>query len=99
LGKAPPIEHAYGDDVSPRPLREAAMALRPTADRLSGEEVRALKFAAHRQLARWAKNSGLSPRQQAQRGALAGAVRILQDTAFAHGCELRVPNAEKNDDA
>jgi hypothetical protein len=38
----------------------------PTADRLSRDEVQALKFAAHRQLSRWAKRPGLSPRQQIQ---------------------------------
>jgi hypothetical protein len=61
--------------------------------RLSGEQVQALKFAAHRQLARWANKPKLSPRQ-GQRTALASAVRLLQDRAFAHGCELRVPDAE-----
>ena len=62
--------------------------------RLSGEQVQALKFAAHRQLARWSNKPKLSPRQHGQRSALKGAVRILQDQAFAHGCELRVPGAE-----
>jgi hypothetical protein len=38
--------------------------------RLARYEVLALKFAAHRQLARWAKSRQLRPRQQAQRGAL-----------------------------
>ncbi|MEA2493912.1 MAG: hypothetical protein QOJ29_1823 [Thermoleophilaceae bacterium] len=61
---------------------------------LSGEQVQALKFAAHRQLARWANKPKLSPRQQVQRSALTSAVRLLQDHAFAHGCELRVPGAE-----
>jgi hypothetical protein len=60
------------------------------AARLSGDEVRALKFAAHRQLARWAKKPSLGPRQHSQRNALKRAVRVLQDQAFAHGCELRV---------
>jgi len=60
--------------------------------RLSGEEVLALKFAAHRQLARWAKNPRLGPRQHAQRDALKRAVLVLQDRAFAHGCELRRPD-------
>jgi hypothetical protein len=62
--------------------------------RLSGEQVQALKFAAHRQLARWANKPNLSPRQHRQRTALTSAVRLLQDQAFAHGCELRVPGAE-----
>jgi hypothetical protein len=66
--------------------------------RLSGDHVLALKFAAHRQLARWANKPKLSPRQQAQRSALTSAVRILQDPAFAHGCELQAPDAQGNVD-
>jgi hypothetical protein len=65
---------------------------------LSGDQVLALKFAAHRQLARWSNKPKLSPRQQAQRSALTSAVRILQDQAFAHGCELRAPDAQENVD-
>ncbi len=61
---------------------------------LSGEQVLALKFAAHRQLARWSSKPKLSPHQHGQRSALKGAVRVLQDQAFARGCELRVPGAE-----
>jgi hypothetical protein len=57
--------------------------------RLSREEVQALKFAAHRQLARWAKNRALRPRQREQRAALVRAVRILEAQAFAEGVELR----------
>jgi hypothetical protein len=60
----------------------------PTQRRLSREQLLALKFAAHRQLARWAKSRQLRPRQQAQRTALVSAVRVLEDPAFAHGCEL-----------
>jgi len=62
------------------------------AGRLCGEEILALKFAAHRQLARWAKKPRLSPRQHAQRNALKRAVAVLQDPAFADGCELRPLN-------
>ena len=62
--------------------------------RLSGEEILALKFAAHRQLARWAKTRSLPPRQQARRSALVHAVRILEDPAFADGCELRATSDE-----
>jgi hypothetical protein len=62
------------------------------AGRLSGEDILALKFAAHRQLARWAKKPRLSPRQHAQRNALKRAVAVLQDQAFAHGCDLRPLN-------
>ena len=57
--------------------------------RLSREEVQALKFAAHRQLARWAKHTQLRPRQRGQRAALVRAVRTLEDQAFAEGAELR----------
>jgi len=61
------------------------------AARLSGDEVVALKFAAHRQLSRWAR-PGLSSHQHAQRAALRRAVGVLQDKTFVHGCELRVPS-------
>ena len=63
------------------------------AGRLTGEDILALKFAAHRQLARWANKPTLSPHQHAQRNALKRAVGVLQDQAFAHGCELHAPNA------
>ena len=56
---------------------------------LNGEEVVALKFAANRQLARWANKPRLSEHQQAQRAALRRVVRVLQGDAFTHGCELR----------
>jgi hypothetical protein len=56
---------------------------------LTGEEVGALRFAAHRQLSRWADKASLNDRQHAQRAALRRAVRTLQDGAFEHGCELR----------
>jgi hypothetical protein len=62
--------------------------------RLSGVQMLALKFAAHRQLARWSNKPKLNPRQHRQRTALTSAVRLLQDQAFAQGCELRVPDAE-----
>ena len=45
-------------------------------------------------LARWASKPGLSAHQHAQRGALKRAVHVLQDKAFAHGCELRARGAE-----
>jgi len=64
----------------------------PAAGRLSGEEILALKFAAHRQLARWSKKPTLSPHQHAQRTALKRAVGVLQDQALVHGCELHPPN-------
>jgi hypothetical protein len=56
---------------------------------LSPAQVSVLKFAAHRQLARWAKQREMSPRRYAQRAALVGAVRTLEQQAFARGCELR----------
>jgi hypothetical protein len=59
------------------------------AHRLSREEVQALKFAAHRQLARWAKRSQLRPRQREQRAALVRAVRVLEHPALGDGAELR----------
>jgi hypothetical protein len=59
---------------------------------LSGDDILALKFAAHRQLARWAKKPSLSPRQHAQRNALKRAVAVLQDQAFADGCQLCATN-------
>jgi len=64
-----------------------------SSGRLSGEEVLALKFAAHRQLTRWANKPRLSPDQHARRNALRRAVAVLRDEAFAHGCDLRAPDA------
>ena len=66
--------------------------------RLSGEQVTALKFAAHRQLARWANKPKLSAHQHGQRSALRGAVHVLQDEAFAHGCQLHAPDTEADGD-
>ena len=62
------------------------------ARRLSGEEIMALKFAAHRQLARWAKKPQLSPEQHARRNALKRAVAALHHQTFADGCDLHAPN-------
>lgn len=59
-------------------------------DRLRGDEVAALRFAARRQLSRWAAQQKLSPDQRARRAALVRAVRTLERKAFAPGCELRV---------
>jgi hypothetical protein len=56
---------------------------------LSRDEVLVLKYAAHRQLARWAKARPLQPRQRERRAALIAAVRTLEDPMFANGCELR----------
>ena len=63
----------------------------PVAWPLSGDEVRALRFASHRQLARWANKPRLSPDQHARRSALKRAVGVLHDPAFADGCELHAP--------
>lgn len=63
--------------------------------RLAGDEIKAMKFAVHRQLARWAAKGKLSPHQHAQRAALVHAIRILEDKAFTHGCELQVPHGER----
>jgi hypothetical protein len=71
----------------------------PPAQRLSDEEIVALKFAAHRQLARWSNKPQLSSHQHAQRNALKRAVRVLQDNAFTGGCELRAPIDEQHTDA
>jgi len=61
----------------------------PPPRRLSRDEIVALKYSAHRQLARWAKARPLHPRQQERRAALVTAVRTLEDPVFAKGCELR----------
>jgi hypothetical protein len=60
----------------------------PAVRRLSGEQVAALRFAAHRQLARWSKRAGLSAHQRAQRAALRRAADVLNDRALIGGCEL-----------
>jgi len=74
------------------------MTERPTADRLSDDEVQALKFAAHRQLTRWANKRDLQPHHRVQRAALARAARIVGAQAFARGCGLHVlPDKEKAD--
>jgi len=70
------------------------MSTEPTA-RLSGDEILALKFAAHRQLSRWASNPSLSAHQHAQRAALKRGVHVLQSKAFAHGCELQACSTER----
>jgi hypothetical protein len=63
--------------------------------RLSGPELASLRFAARRQLARWSNKHLLSPNQQAQRNALARAVRVLQEDALTEGCELRPSSDER----
>ncbi len=73
------------------------MSDRP-ARRLSADQIVALRFAAHRQLARWSNKPQLSPHQHAQRTELRRAAHILRDDAFAHGCELHAPNEEESVD-
>jgi hypothetical protein len=67
--------------------------------RLSGAELDALKFAAHRQIARWSTRPQLRPNQQAQRTAPTCAVRVLQEDAFTGGCELHSCTDEQHADA
>jgi len=66
----------------------------PPAGRLTGEQIMALRFAAHRQLARWSNKPKLTPHQLSQRTALRRAVHILDPDAFTNGCELRPHNAD-----
>ena len=67
------------------------------AARLSGDEIVALRFAAHRQLSRWTR-PGLSEHQRTQRAALRRAVGVLREGAFARGCELRALGKNGNAD-
>jgi hypothetical protein len=62
---------------------------REPGPRLSSDQISALKFAAHRQLSRWANHPQLRPRQQARRDALLSAVRVLADDTLRNGCHLR----------
>ena len=70
-----------------------------SAPRLTADQLVALRFAAHRQLARWSNRPALSPHQHAQRTALRRAAQILQHDAFARGCELHPPAPEARTDA
>ncbi|MGH2943761.1 MAG: hypothetical protein ACRDLN_13410 [Solirubrobacteraceae bacterium] len=57
---------------------------------LSGEELRVVKLAAHRQLSRWATSrQPLNARKQARRDALLAALRVLDDHRLDGGCNLR----------
>ena len=71
----------------------------PPAGRFSGDEILALRFAAHRQLARWSKKPRLSPPQRTRRNALKRAVAVLHDPVFAEGCDLHAPGRECDSDA
>lgn len=57
--------------------------------RLEPEEVKALKFAGHRQLSRWAKKRALTPRDHAVRTALIRAVQKLDEDAPGRAFELQ----------
>ena len=59
---------------------------------LSSDELRILKFVVRRQLSRWANKRNPTPEQQAQRAMLQQILQILQDDAFAGGCDLHVPS-------
>jgi hypothetical protein len=61
---------------------------------LSADEMRVLKFAVRRQLTRWANKRNPSADQQAQRATLQQVLHILDDNAFAAGCDLHVPSEE-----
>jgi hypothetical protein len=63
-------------------------------DWLAADEMMALKFAARRQLTRWANTLNLQPHQRDQRRALTRALRILEHKALADGCELHIPTQE-----
>lgn len=60
------------------------------APRLTGDQIIALRFAAHRQLARWSSTHKLGPHQHAQRTELRRAVHVLHDDACVDRCELRL---------
>jgi hypothetical protein len=61
---------------------------------LSADEMRVLNFAVRRQLTRWANKRNLSADQRAQRATLQQVLNILDDNAFAGGCDLHVPTDE-----
>jgi hypothetical protein len=61
---------------------------------LSADEMRVLKFAVRRQLTRWANKCNPNADQQAQRATLRRVLHVLEDDAFARGCDLHVPSDE-----
>ena len=64
----------------------------PSVQHLSADEVTALRFAAHRQLTRWANKRQLEPLERARRTALISALRALRHNAYDGGCLLRAPD-------
>jgi hypothetical protein len=59
---------------------------------LSADEMRVLKFAVRRQLSRWSNKRNPTAEQQAQRAKLQQVLHVLEDDAFAGGCDLHVPS-------
>jgi len=59
---------------------------------LSAAEMRVLKFAVRRQLTRWANKRNPNADQRAQRATLQRVLHVLDDNAFAAGCNLHVPS-------
>jgi hypothetical protein len=58
---------------------------------LSADEMRVLKFAVRRQITRWANKRDPNAEQRAQRATLRRVLHVLNDDAFAGGCDLHVP--------
>ena len=58
---------------------------------LSADEMRVLKFAVRRQITRWANRRNPNAEQRAQRATLQQVLHVLEDNAFAGGCDLHVP--------
>lgn len=61
---------------------------------LTPEEIKALKFAGHRQLSRWARKRQLSPRDHSMRTAMIRAVQKLDEDPGGRGIELRAIDPE-----
>jgi hypothetical protein len=59
---------------------------------LSADEMRVLRFAARRQLTRWSNKRNPNAEQKVQRATLQQALHVLDDDAFAGGCDLHVPS-------
>jgi hypothetical protein len=58
---------------------------------LSADEMRVLKFAVRRQITRWANKRNPNAEQRAQRATLQQVLHVLENDAFAGGCDLHVP--------
>jgi hypothetical protein len=55
---------------------------------LSADEMQVLKFAVRRQLTRWANKRNPNADRRAQRAALQRVLHVVDDNAFAGGCDL-----------